>query len=652
MRLATMYVKNKKYDKIEVLGLDMSLWAIVILLLGLAVALAAYYLYIVWLRHVAFSLLVGAIVTLFFAMKQDLDSQTKSSFLSFFLIVFLLCLYIGLRMALPRFDFSVGDASDYYLAGVCSVTYSQDIGFFLPLTASVSALGYTVFGIAYTPVINILLYAATIPLSYFLFRRLALSGFVAYFMALFLILTPLSIWFSKTSFSEPIWQLMLLSFSFVALYIFDKERPDLKAICALFLLLGLIPFLRGEAALFYGLVLFLGLYHLWMFKNILSSLFIVSSLSTLIMGIYLALGIRAHYLLGWQFSRVIPDITVSQLMNILYVAFTIAVVLVIVLGKLKQGFSRIKLPLIFTVLAVLFKVGIAYVYAIKKDGDFQDFFFMHEYGFMLGNFGFILSLFIIGGLLLLHYKAIKGDRLALILVIMYTIFYIPFVMQKVTFQDPHELFLYWNRYYFAILMIIHVFAFSLSLQFFYEQLQKVLEKRYSIIVTVVVLVCLSWFSMNTKVQALVVSEAYLENSYKIFPWLVDRVGNKPISVVYDTSVEYRRHNGRYDLKVFVSRMFTVVKINAKSYQKATTEALNSNLVFEPTIEKSKYVLCLSSQQCNLENERLSLVDSIVFPISWREHYQAHPKDKKNVEGKIEDSIKNEVNLHVMLYKIQ
>jgi len=637
---------------VEIKGMHTFLWGLILLFLGLAVGLGAYYSHIGWFRYVAFSLLVGGIITLFFSMKQDLEQQSKSSFFSFVLMVLLLVLYVSLRTALPRFDFSVGDASDYYMAGVCSVTYSQDIGFFLPLTASVSALGYTVFGIAYTPAINVLLYASSIPLSYFLFRRLVLSGFVAYLMTLFLILTPLSIWFSKTSFSEPIWQLMLLSFSFIALHISDKERPDFRAMFALFLLLGLIPFLRGEAALLYGLVMFVGLYHMWKFKNTLSSLFIVSSLSTLIVGIYLALGIRAHYLLGWQFSRVIPDITESQLMNILYIAFVIAVVLVMVLGKVKQGFSRIKLPFIFTVLAVLFKVVIAYIYAIKKEGSFQDFFFMNEYGFMLGNFGFPLSLFIIWGLFILHYKAIKGDRLALILVIMYTIFYIPFVMQTLTFQDPHELFLYWNRYYFAILMVIHVFALGLTVQFLHVKLQKVLGSKYSILASIIVLLGLSLFSMNTKVQAITIDEAYLENSYKIFPWLVERVGDKPISVVYDTSVEYRRHNGRYDLKVFVSRMFTVLKINAKSYQKATIETLNADFVFDPKIEKSKYVLCLSSQQSHLDNEHLSLIDTLILPISWREHYQAHPKDKKNVEGKIEDSIKNEVQLHVMLYKIK
>jgi len=639
------------HDNNIIFGTSLFLWGSIVLLLGLTLGLGAYYSHISWLRYVAFFMLMSGVLTLFSSMKKDLDAEIKSSFYSIFIILFLLLLYFSLRTALPRFDFSVGDASDYYMAGVCSVTYSQDIGFFLPLTASVSGVGYSIFGIAYTPLINVLLYSASIPLGHFLFRRLGLHVGVAIMMSLFLLVTPLSIWFSKTSFSDPIWQLILLLFALLSMHITDKERPDPKALGALFLLLGLTPFLRGEAALLYGLVVFMGLYHLWKFQKPISALFVVSSFMMLIIGLYWALTIRSHYLLGWQFSRVIPHITAPELMNILYGAFVFIIVCIVLLSRVKDWFSRINLPLILTVLAIFFKVAIAYVYAIKKKGVFLDFFFIHEYGFILGNFGWVLSIGIVMGLLMLHYKAIKGGKLALTLVIMYVIFYIPFVMQKITFQDPHELFLYWNRYYFAILMMIHVFSLGLVLQFVYEQIEKHLEiKLYAFLLVGILLGGLSLFSFNTKVQAIVVQEAYLQNSYKIFPWLVKRVGNTPISVVYDSSVKYKRHNGMYDIKVFVARMFTVMKINAKSFQKISTDKLDETLIFNPSIEKSNYILCLSSKECHLDTQRFSLMDAIVLPISWREHYQAQPKHGRKVEGKIEDSLKNEVPLHVMLYK--
>ena len=200
-------------------------------------------------------------------------------------------------------------------------------------------------------------------------------------------------------------------------------------------------------------------------------------------------------------------------------------------------------------------------------------------------------------------------------------------------------------------MLIHIFSLGLVLQFVYVQLEKQLDKKlYVLLLVGIFLVGVSLFSFNTKVQAITVQEAYLQNSYKIFPWLVKRVGNTPISVVYDSSVKYRRHNGMYDIKVFVARMFTVMKINAKSFQKVSTNKLDETLIFNPSIENSNYILCLSSKECHLDTQRFSLVDTIVLPISWREHYQAQPKHGRKVEGKIEDSLKNEVPLHVMLYK--
>ena len=642
-----------KEQNTEILGANLFLWGSIFLLLGLSLGLGAYYSHIVWMRYAAFGMLVGGITLLLAGMKQDLDHETNNSFFSVILILSLLLLYFSLRMALPRFDFSVGDASDYYMAGVCSVTYNQDIGFFLPLTASVSALGYTLFGIDYTPFINVLLYVSSLPLSYFLFRRLGLRSAPSMLMTLFFLLTPLSIWFSKTSFSDPVWQLMLLLFALLVMYITDKERPDPKALTALFLLLGLTPFLRGEAALLYGMIVLIGLYHLWRFQKPTSALFIVSSFIMVIIGIYLALQIRAHYLLGWQFSRVIPHITVPELMNILYGAFILLVLLIVVLSRVKTWFSRINLPLVLTLLAVVFKVAIAYLYAKKKNGEFVDFFFMHEYSFMLGNFGLLLSIAIIAGLLLLYYNAIKGKRLALILVAMYTIFSIPFLMQNITFHDPHELFLYWNRYYFALLMMIHLFVLSSVVNLIYEQTVKITQHSgYRIILLTVLLGLVSLYSVNLKTEQIVMKEAYLENSYKVFSWLVQRVGTEPISVVYDETIRYERHNGLYDAKVFTARMFTVLKINAKIWQKVSLSQLSPNLKLKNNVFKSKYLVCFSSKERNLENDRLILVDKTVLPVSWREHYRAQPRSKKEVQGDVSRSYKNDLQLHLSLYRIK
>jgi len=136
----------KGYDKKRE---SLLLWGSLLILLGLASSLGAYYTYSMTFRYVAFYLLSLGILTLFIAMKEDIEEEVKSSLFSVMITIGLVLLYIVLRMQLHRFDFGVGDASDYYVAGVCSVTYSQDIGFFLPLSASISALGYSVFGVSY-----------------------------------------------------------------------------------------------------------------------------------------------------------------------------------------------------------------------------------------------------------------------------------------------------------------------------------------------------------------------------------------------------------------------------------------------------------------------------------------------------------------------
>jgi hypothetical protein len=628
-------------------------WGIIFVLLGLFSALIAYYTHIDLLRLGALSLIISGLIFLLLSMKYDLQEEIKSSLLSFLAMFTILALYFYFRTALHRFDFGVGDASDYYVAGVCSVTYGQDIGFFLPLTASVSAIGYAIFGAMYAPYINIILYAVSIPVGYFLLRKLHFTPLLSFIVTIFLTLTPLSIWFSRTSFSEPIWQLLLLIFTYLAYQIVSTENFKLKTYLALLLLLLLLPFLRGEAALYYGLIIFLSFYHFWKYNKLKPALLISVGLIILALSIHYTLGIRAHYLLKWQFSRIIPNITEMTLMSILYSVSLLGFILIILLSKIKILFTKLNFPLVLTFLAVLVKIIIAYLYASKKNLAFLDLLFSNEFGLALGNFGLPITMAIIFGLILLHYRAIKGDFIALTLVVLYAIFYLPFVMQGVTFHDAHELFLYWNRYYFSIFMIIHVVSLALVLKFIYDLLEKWIKNtliRSAIIA--VFLTLLMFFSMSYKLHNIVTSEAYLENSNKVFTWVKKRVGTKNLSVLYDTDIKYRRHNGQYDAKVFVSRAFTVARIFAKKYQKINPTQLNTKIALENEMTKYTYLLCISSKPCGLKNEELTLLDSTMLPISWREHYMAHPKSKEDLQGDVTKSLKNYLDLYLTLYKVK
>jgi uncharacterized membrane protein len=646
--------KKLRVNKKQIIPLEsfLLLWGSLFILLSLAISLTAYYTYNMTFRYAAFSLLVLGVVILFASVQQALHKELKSYTVALIITMVMGFLYFILRTQLHHFDFGVGDASDYYIAGVCSVTYSQDIGFFLPLTASISALGYSIFGVAYAPFIDVLLYSATIPLGYFLLRNLGLNVWFSLLMTLFIIINPLSIWFSKTSFSEPIWQLMLLLFATIFYRIIGQEKLKITEFLSYLLVLGVVPFLRGEGALYYGLVIFFALYHFWRYTNLKSALMLMMGLFILAVSIHLTLGIREHYLLGWQFSRVIPGITKEQLMIILYGVAGVMAVVLLLLNSVKKGFSRFPFAVTVTLLAIAFKVFIAYIYMSKKSIPYMDVLVYREYGLALGNFGLPLTLLIVAGLCLLHYKAIKGEKLALLFVVMYAIFYLPFVMQGVTFQDPHEVFLYWSRYYFSIIMVIHLFSLGLVLQFMYEQSQRFVDsERYRVIIISIAMGIVVLFSLNLGVAKITVKEAYLENSYKVFTWLKQRVKNQPVSVLYDDAIRYERHNGLYDAKVFTARMFTVVKINAKAWQKVNPKQLTANIKLKKEMYRGKYLVCISSRKPILQNKALTVIDQTMFPISWREHYRAQPRTKEETLGDVSNSYKNELSLYLTLYKM-
>lgn len=633
---------------------------------GLVLSQVAYYLPSIYmLRYLSFFLIIAGILPLFVNMYLDLKQETKSYIFSLSLIVFLLILYFIQRAELHRFDLFIADASDYYLAGVNAVNNYEDIGFFLPLTSAVSAVGFSIFSYEYGPLIIVIIYSLAIPLGYFIFRKLGLNPVLSFLMTLFLVSAPLGIWFSKSTYSEAIWQIQLLFTVVLSYLILDKEKISILVYISLCLLLIVAAFTRGEASLLYVVIIFLALYHFWKFSNLKSALMISSSLLFLAVAIHYAVGLRAHYLLKWQYSRIVSDINETQLMSILYGIAFFVFVLMFFINKFKKAYTQINLPLILTVLAILLKVSIAYAYNVKKTAiahtllfknalGFENFLIMNELGFAYDNFGLLIIAFMAIGLILLHFKAMKGDTVSLILVIMYAIFTLPFVMQSANSKDIHEIFMYWGRYYFALIMLVHIFSFSLLVKLAYDSVSKfsdnIIYRYFLVFVTFAILVL---FSMDSKIYNIVTKEAYLTNSQKLMPWVSSIVGKQAIAVVYDDEIIYKLHHNReYDAKILVYRSFPVAQIYVDSYQKVSKDDLDKNLEFMPDISGSKFLLCLSAEVCNLERETLTFVEDIMLPVSWREHYGIDYSDKKIHAGVLSKSIQNSFNLHATLYKIK
>ena len=631
------------------------LWGILFFLASLASSLAAYYLYSPLGRQFAFSLMVLSLLVVFWGMVKDLEEVFPYKWMAWILVVLLIVVYVVQRMELPRYDFSVGDPSDYFIAGVCSVTYSQDIGYFMPLTATISALGYDILGVAYAPIANVIFYASSIPLSYFVFKKLTSSAIFGLMMSTFLIFIPVSILFSKTSFSEPVWQTLLVMFALNAYYMLADAKLSWKNIFIFYMIIFLAPFLRGEGVLYYGLILFLALYHYWKYTDLKSVSWIVLGTFVLAGSIHLTLIKRSHYLLKMQYNRAIPHITEFQLMSILYGAALLALVIVGVLYFIRNGYKKLPFAPVIVVLSLLFKVAVSYVYAIKKHMLFTHLLFLNEYGLAVGNFGVPITLLMIGGLILLYIRAFKGHTLALMLVILYTVFHLSYAMQAVTFQDVHAMFLYWNRYYLSIFMMINLYALGLSLQFFYRQLEKWVEdKRFKNGIFGIFLVLLVWFSMNGKMYQIAVTEAHQKNSYRFYEWVKEKIDREPMAVVMDSSIVYKQnkeHIGLNDIKYFVSRMFSVYKMNVKSYQRVQPHKLKKGLKFDVDLSKVRYVLCLGDQDYHLENGTLTAVEKYVLPLEWREHFGLDKDAYKIHQGDVTKSVVRHLDFHATLYRV-
>lgn len=631
------------------------LLGIFIILLSFFSALIAYYTYVSYVLYFSFILLVTSISIFFVALTFDIYKNLKSFYLAAILSTLLFIVYFYLHLHLHHFDFFLADASDYYLSGLNSVINHRDMGFFLPLTAALSAVGFEILGYDYAPFVMVLLYTSTIPLSYFIMQFFLKNSLISIIVSLLIIISPLAIWFPKSTYSESLWQVQLLILIVLSYHISTQIKPHILSIFALVLSMLLLPFTRGEATLLYAVIVFLSIFHIWKFHTLKYPIFIVMSLLFLDIGVHFTLQSRAHYLLTWQYNRIIPNVTEVQLMTILYsFAFGILLLLFIIFF-FKHIFRKLNLFILITILALISKVIIAYIYMHKSNPLFHNFDFMNEYGFALENFGLPLTLLIIIGLILLHYKAIKGNIMALILVIFYAIFYLPFAMQAVQFEDIHEIFLYWNRYYFSLIMIIHLYALGITLQYIYSLLIRTIKNPiYTKSTFILVVSLLAIFSLKFKLISITSEEAYLENSQKLMPWVSKHINTEPLSIIYDESIKYNLHHNRsYDAKILTYRTFPVAKINVKMYQKVNTNLITSSYVLNDKIKKNSYVLCLATKPCKLNPNDIIYIDTITLPIRWREHYGIHPKKDMLVhKGEVTQSIKHSLNLHATLYRIK
>jgi len=607
-------------------------------LFSLAIALISYLFGMPNLYYIAFFILIISLLLMTYAMLSDLVESFGSFHIPLCLMGFIIIIYYVQRQIVFDSSFMIGDSSDYFWSGVSSALYGDDIGFFPPLTAALSAIGYQFFGLVNTSKIVVLFYFSILPLFYFLLRKLDFTSIQSYVFILFFQSIPLSIWFSKVIYSESLWQVFIVLLIYYS-YAFIKEKKlAWTTLVILSMLLFLSVYIRGSAVILYGWLIFLSLYHFWYFGNFRNAVLLAIGMFILAFCIHYSLTIRARYLLEWQYTRLIPGITSSHLMSILYSIPFIYILFLSMLNLFKKRFMQSNFPFMVVVVSILLKIGMALYFSTKKQLHFVDMLYMNELGLAIGNFGIFITIMIVIGIVYMYYEASKGNRLLLLIIVLYTLFLIPLNMQNSTFEKEHIQLFYWNRYYFSEIFIIHFVAFTMAVRLMYNLLSKFMIKvRYKIWYFIGIILILYGVSINMRLYYLVTTEGYLENTSKIFSWVSNRLKGKNVALIYSADISYNN----FDAKHLLHKGFYVTGVKIKKYQKVYEKQLNFDFIPKDNMLKSDFLLCLSTKSCKLNPEKFKLSDNFSTIVRWREH-----------RDNLSDNAKKSIPINISLYKIK
>ncbi len=587
------------------------------LMAGLAIALLAFLFGFSALYFFSFVLITLSIATLFWAIEEDLQHESGSTYLSVFLVILMLLLYFVLRLKLLDFSLIVGDASDYLWSGVGSVVSDSSHGFFLPLSSSVAGIGYEVFGLKHISFMTTIIYSASLPLFYFLLRAVNIRPYPAVAFVLFFASLPLPIWFSKTTFSEPIWQillLLLLTYSFKSL---KTEKPSYMDFLPLFAVVGLAIFSRGSSIFLFGYITFLALYHFWIYQN--KKVLYVFSALLLYFDILFAsvLYIRTKYLIGWQFSHIIHDITLTKLMMLLLIVTTLLFVVFYILGRHQGFYKKLNFPLVITLFAIFIKILVSYYFAsLDNRFTFFDELFFLEFHFAVYHFGYYFALLALAGLIYLYYKAAKGNTFFLLLVVFYTLFNITFVMMDTYSEKLHAVFLYWHRYYFSEIFIVHFFAIILALGLIYKFIHfHIGNKKYALSIFLVLILIPFLFTFNTKLFSTVTKNGYLSGASEFYEWVGQKTKNKKLYILQDTTINLTG----YSLESLTGAGFPRLGIDVINYQKIPPRPQKIDGEFGDTEFDDTLILCLSKKPCTFADNSVVLLDQYYTSLEWITH---------------------------------
>ncbi len=601
---------NNNFQKKEMIG-NLGLVS------GLSIALFAFLAGLPSLYFFSFILIITSIATLFWAILEDLQKKSSSSYIPVATVTIMLLLYFTLRLNLLDFSLIIGDASDYLWSGVGSSVKESTHGFFLPLSSSIAGMGYELFDLKHIPMMTTIIYSATLPILYFLLKAAKLKPYTAIAFILFFTSLPLPIWFSKTTFSEPIWQILLLLILTYSFKLLKTEKPHYGDFIILFILIGLAIFSRGSSIFLFGYITFLALYHFWIFQNT-KILFVFSALLIYFDTLFsYILHIRSKYLIGWQFSHIIPDITLGKLMTLILIGTAVLIIIFYILERYQKKYIKFNFPLIITFFTIMIKVLVSYHFSsVDDEFTFIDELFLIQFNFAVYNFGYFFALLIVIGVLYIYSGAIKGKILFLLFVVFDALFSIPFTMMDTYSDKFHALFFYWHRYYFSEIFIVHLFALILALGLIYKLIYIRLEKKKYILPTFLILISVSFLlTSDTKLFSTVTKNGYLTGASDFYEWTIKKTRNKRLYILQDTAINF----SDYNIESLTSAAFPRLGINVLGYKNIPPRPQKIVGDFGDTEYDDTLILCLSEKPCIFASDDVVLLDHYFTSLEWITH---------------------------------
>ncbi|SFV62982.1 hypothetical protein MNB_SV-6-538 [hydrothermal vent metagenome] len=585
----------------------------IVAVVSLLVAMGSYLIGMQSFYYLSFALIIISLLLMLKSLYDDLVEDFKSTIYATLAIFFFIVLYLSQRLEPFEASFLIGDASDYYWAGVSSALNGDDIGIFLPLTSAISAIGFKLFGYRYIALIEVTIHLMVLLSFYHLLKRYLLAPAIAFAIIILVQMIPLDIWLSKTTFSEPIWQLLMLILIYYSIELTEKKQLNYSDVIPLYLLLLLLPMSRGSSVFIFVMLGFLSIYSLYSHNNLKSALLIALGMIALSISLHYSLEIKEKYLIGMQYRRILPHITANTLAMIFYLSSTVFISSLFLLRKVR--IKWLNFYIVMVALSIVFKISASLFFAHKKGVAYTKLLYLNEFGLLRSDLGMPLALLAIMGMVYLYIKALRGDRFSLIVVIFYSIFTVPFVMQNVSAIDQHEMLLYWHRYYFSEYLLIHLIAISAMVGLGYNILSKLTYSRItSSLLTVVPFTVLFLYSINLHLHNIVTSEGYLQGSSRFFPWLSSRVyGEQKVAIIYGSDVHY----GILNAQQLMYRGIYVTGVKVGDYQKISPKEIKDNIKISEKLLKNDYLLILATNSCTIEMDKLIFIDRLSMPLSWR-----------------------------------